>query len=103
MTLKQWLKTRLFRAQFAGLIPALANRPVFPEPLALNPHQRCLVLAPHPDDEILGCGGLLLSYPGQCDVVCLTNGALGGEGLSRAETVAIRRSEFESAMALAGI
>ena len=32
---------------------------------------RTLVVAPHPDDEVLGCGGLLAKYPGQCEVVVM--------------------------------
>jgi N-acetylglucosamine malate deacetylase 1 len=28
-----------------------------------------LVLAPHCDDETLGCGGLLAKYPDECGVV----------------------------------
>jgi LmbE family N-acetylglucosaminyl deacetylase len=41
---------------------------------------RLLVLAPHPDDEVLGCGGLIcahreLGHP--VDVVVMTDGALG--------------------------
>ena len=31
--------------------------------LELNPDDKCLVIAPHADDESIGCGGLLLKYP----------------------------------------
>jgi len=65
---------------------------------------RILVLAPHPDDESIGCGGLLLKYPGQCDVVVLTDGRHGGlSGQDETETVSLRRSEFEKAVAYAGV
>lgn len=65
---------------------------------------RILVLAPHPDDESIGCGGLLLKYPDQCDVVVLTDGRHGGpSGQSEKDTVTVRMSEFERAMAYAGV
>ena len=65
---------------------------------------RILVLAPHPDDESIGCGGLLLKYPGQCDVVVLTDGRYGGlSEQNEEETIAMRKSEFEKAMLCAGV
>lgn len=45
---------------------------------ALPPAQRVLALAPHPDDEIFGCGGVLALYAQQgahIDVVVVTDGA----------------------------
>ncbi len=65
---------------------------------------RILVLGPHPDDESIGCGGLLLKFPGQCDVVVLTDGRYGNlSGQSEIDTIATRRSEFEKAMVYAGV
>lgn len=65
---------------------------------------RILVLAPHPDDESIGCGGLLLKYRGQCDVVVLTDGRHGGSsGQGKKETVTQRKSELEKAMKYAGV
>jgi len=43
-------------------------------------NQRALVLAPHPDDDILGCGGamkLIAQNGGQVRIVYLTDGSLG--------------------------
>ena len=74
------------------------------ENLSFSASARILVLAPHPDDESIGCGGLLLKYRGQCDVVVLTDGRHGGlSGQSETETVTLRKSEFERAMAYAGV
>ncbi|MBI5259515.1 MAG: PIG-L family deacetylase [Burkholderiales bacterium] len=45
-----------------------------------------LVLAPHPDDEVLGCGGLLalaVAQGVQVRVVVLTDGAAGGDAALR--------------------
>ena len=42
--------------------------------------KRVLMLAPHPDDETIGCGGSLALHAGAGDpikVVFLTNGAKG--------------------------
>lgn len=65
---------------------------------------RILVLAPHPDDESIGCGGLLLKYLGQCDVIVLTDGRHGGlSRMDEDETVTLRKSEFEKAMVYAGV
>lgn len=65
---------------------------------------RILVLAPHPDDESIGCGGLLLKHRGQCDVVVLTDGRHGGLlGQEINDVVASRKLEFEKAMTYAGV
>ncbi|MYJ24207.1 MAG: PIG-L family deacetylase, partial [Holophagales bacterium] len=45
--------------------------------------RRVLVLAPHYDDEVLGCGGLLLQLAaGGAEIVCafLSDGSGGVEG-----------------------
>jgi len=64
---------------------------------------RILVLAPHPDDESIGCGGLLLKHPGQCDVVILTDGRYGGlSGQTESDAIASRKLELERAMVYAG-
>jgi len=78
---------------------------------ALPRFQRVLVLAPHPDDETIGCGGTiarLAARGADIEVVVLTDGeatiggqppALGG-GRSTEATAAARRSE---AMLAAGV
>ena len=49
----------------------------------LQKNEKILVVAPHPDDESLGCGGLMSKYGKQCDVLLLTDGRRGkSEGLS---------------------
>lgn len=52
---------------------------------------RRLVIAPHMDDESLGCGGLLAKYPDESTVVVVTQ---SGEE---------RRSEYEAAMHVLGV
>lgn len=38
---------------------------------------RILVIAPHADDESIGCGGMLSLYGPQCDILLLTDGRKG--------------------------
>jgi LmbE family N-acetylglucosaminyl deacetylase len=62
---------------------------------------RILIVSPHPDDETIGCGGILAKYGSQCDVVVLTDGRLGmstEKKQSEEELAEIRKREFESAM-----
>lgn len=72
------------------------------EELNIGPKAKCICLAPHPDDESIGCGGVLLKYSEQFEVVLLTDGSLGGN-MSPAEMAKLREKEFISAMNFAGI
>lgn len=62
---------------------------------------KILVVSPHPDDESIGCGGLLSLYSGQCDVLLVTDGF--DPELNNKEASEIRQQEFISAMELAGV
>lgn len=63
---------------------------------------RALVIAPHPDDEIIGCGGMIAAHRqagAQVDVLVMTDGGLGnptGEG--GPEYVALRKDETRKAL-----
>lgn len=70
--------------------------------------RRVLVLAPHPDDETIGCGGSLALHTGAGDpvkVVFLTNGARGdmAGAYSREAYVALRREEAQEACRVLGV
>ena len=65
--------------------------------------KKCLCLAPHPDDEAIGLGGVLNLYPQNFKVILLTNGVKGIPDKSETETIEIRAREFECAMNYAGI
>jgi LmbE family N-acetylglucosaminyl deacetylase len=59
-----------------------------------------LVIAPHPDDETIGCGGTLCLHRQRGDrtiVVCLTSGELGLKHLPRPKAWAIREKEARAA------
>lgn len=73
-----------------------------PKKLIIKPNEKCLILAPHPDDETLGCGGLLLKYSKHCKVVVCTDGSKYKRGDSD-EIKNLRLKEFQSAMGFANI
>src|SRR5688500_10110082 len=65
-----------------------------------------LVLAPHPDDEAIGCGGTIARHTARGDrvsVVFLTSGELGLKHLPREEAWGIREGEAGRAAAVLGI
>lgn len=68
---------------------------------------RALVLAPHPDDESLGCGGttaLLAQGGASVRVLCVTDGTgTPGTGLARAEVGRRRKGEASSACRILGL
>lgn len=69
--------------------------------LNIKESDRILIAAPHPDDETIGCGGILALYGPQCDVLLLTDGRLGkpeGSDYSEEKTAAVRQAEFEAVM-----
>lgn len=74
--------------------------------LVISKPDRILIVAPHPDDETVGCGGLLAKYGTQCDILLLTDGRRGGPAdgsQTETETATIRKTEFDVAMAFFGV
>ena len=69
----------------------------------LKENDRCLCIAPHPDDESIGAAGILLKNPEKFKVVCVTDGQRGSEKYSKEEIIRIRKEEFKSAMEYANI
>lgn len=63
---------------------------------------KILILSPHPDDESIGCGGLISRYASQIDVILLTDGCFGGEE-SPEQVKKIRAKEFDDAMQYANV
>jgi len=97
-------------APFAAWHVQVANWAVCPLPPQLDPTPggRALVLAPHSDDETLGCGGTLarLRQAGwQVKVVVVTDGAKGDpEGFLGQEDIAgVRQGETRAALAALGL
>ncbi|QFJ54987.1 PIG-L deacetylase family protein [Pseudobutyrivibrio xylanivorans] len=71
--------------------------------LVIDKQDKILIIAPHPDDESIGCGGLLLKYGNQCDVVCLTDGRQGQGDVTPCRLAKIRKYEFVEAMKNVGL
>lgn len=73
-------------------------------PINIGDTDRILIIAPHPDDECIGVGGILAQYPYICDVVVITDGSQGGlQGYSPEKVKAIRTGEFEEEMKYLGV
>jgi len=76
---------------------------------ALAPSQRLVVVAPHPDDEVLACGALVAMHAargGEVVFVAVTDGEASHAGLSppgRCELAAQRRAERLRGLARLGI
>lgn len=69
--------------------------------IEISANEKILIVAPHPDDESIGCGGLLNLFRGQCDVLLVTNGCINKPEKKR--IIDIRKKEFESAIKLSGV
>jgi LmbE family N-acetylglucosaminyl deacetylase len=67
---------------------------------------KVLVLSPHPDDDVIGCGGALLRHARARDeitVVFLTSGELGLKRLPAAEARTVREAEARAAAEILGV
>jgi LmbE family N-acetylglucosaminyl deacetylase len=65
-----------------------------------------LILAPHPDDEAIGCGGMICLHRRRDDpvrVVFLTSGERGLAGLPEESARAVREAEAEAAREVLGV
>ncbi len=88
--------SRLWSGAARALRPALGARcgPI-------EPKERVLAISPHPDDEVIGCGGALLQHAelgDQTSVLTMTDGRDSkAAGVSQEETARLRRAEAENA------
>lgn len=72
----------------------------------MNDPSNCLIIAPHPDDEVLGCGGMMARYAAMdvnVYVAIVTNGHLGAPELFKKEGTEKVRSEALKAHSLLGV
>lgn len=71
--------------------------------LDIKDYENILIIAPHPDDECIGAGGVLLRYSSRCSVLILTDGAIGQGEHCRIKEAALRKREFINEMKQLGI
>jgi len=101
-----WIKRGLRRALSAGLRCALRMRS---RPYAVDRNRVALVIAPHQDDETLGCGGLLLQKRlagAPVWIAYITDGGASHPGhptLTPAALAALRQGEARRATHLLGV
>jgi glycosyltransferase involved in cell wall biosynthesis/LmbE family N-acetylglucosaminyl deacetylase len=73
--------------------------------IAAIPCADVLVLAPHPDDEVFGCGGAIMRHVEHgisVQVIIVSDGAYGLEGNARSEHIQQRQQESLNAAAYLG-
>ena len=71
-------------------------------PVEIRKEENIAIIAPHPDDEVIGAGGLLSAYPSQCTVILMTDGRHGDSNIEP-ETLKVRRhAEFSAVMGKLG-
>lgn len=69
-----------------------------PIQIDIKTSDKILIIAPHPDDECIGTGGLLAKYHKQCDVLVMTDGACGIDNIRSDKTIKIRIQELQHEM-----
>ncbi len=89
--MKKWFLKKIYGRILNRIFNPFFGINLKPMPFQLKETDKCLVIAPHPDDESIGCGGILNLYPDNFDVISLT--APSEE----------RKNEFKSAMEFANI
>lgn len=62
-----------------------------------------ILVCPHPDDEIIGAGGLLIKYPDKIDVLCISSSGVEYNGLTAKQRSNIRIKEFNTVMDKLGV
>lgn len=69
----------------------------------ISPSDRCLMVCPHPDDEMLGAGGVLVKHAANFDVCCISSAGVACGDVSAEERADIRIAEFGKVMDALGV
>lgn len=97
-------KYKVFKL-YSKLRNQMMNKIKYDSSSLIKPTDKVLVIAPHPDDEVIGCGGIIAKYSSQIDVLCINSSGVKYEwNVESAEEIAqIRCDEFYNVMKFAGI
>jgi len=69
----------------------------------MSTSERILVIAPHPDDEVLGCGGVIARHSARGDMVQVVVVSRGAPDIFPQEEIEQTRSELAAAHQLLGV
>lgn len=75
------------------------------ETFDISGNPRVLVLAPHPDDDVIGCGGTIakcVKQGSQVKVVCMTDGRYGNNQIPVQTLINMRRAEAKAGLNVLG-
>lgn len=69
----------------------------FPKEINIHSFEKVLIVAPHPDDEVIGAFGWIYNHK-NVDIILITDGSNGIPGKNRNQTTLIRYEEFKNAL-----
>lgn len=91
--MKKYIMNFLYKTLVNKIFNPFLDINIKPMELKIDTNDKCLIIAPHPDDESIGCGGILSLYPDNFEVVCLTYG----------NDNSIRKAEMQKSMETSNI
>ena len=99
------IKSTLFKQLISRIYDLYFSINLKSSELEIAENTKCLLLSPHANEEILGCGGTMLQNSAKFDVYCLTNGfkSVKNPELSYEERVETRKKEFTEVMEKLGV
>ncbi len=72
-------------------------------PLEINKDTRCLMVNPHPDDELFGAGTLMVKYSNNFDCLCVGSSGVAAPDMTARDRSKVRVKEFNDVMETIGI
>ncbi len=72
-------------------------------PLEINQNTKCLMVCPHPDDEILGAGALMIKYSNNFDCLCMGSSGVATPDINAKDRSQLRIKEFNEVMDAVGV
>jgi N-acetylglucosamine malate deacetylase 1 len=103
---KKLLEIKRTRKNMHSLVHIInANPPPRHEDIASLPPENVLILAPHPDDEIIGCGGSIIKHRkkgSRIFVIYLTDGRESNQNIDHMVLSKIRREEAKAGLRIMG-